>query len=787
MKESLHAQYQFDFEQLIQILSRRKWLIFIVMIIALAIATLHIYTTRPVFRAQATVVFELQQGPVSLISPFQTSISPTFITNQIEEIKSRAMAEEVTRKLPLGILKTIPLPDERDESFDEFEYLAAEIQRRISATAVPNSEIIKISAEANSPIAAKVIANTVAEVFQQRNLTVRREETTNVRKIIEDQLARFKDRLDSAEIALKRFKEQTNVTVIEKEAEEIFKRITEAEILYNKTKANLDAAEKRLAFIKQKLAEERKDLVPTITEISSPWAKKLKEELVNLQSQYTKLKLQNYDENHPKIVDLKRQIEEIKDNLKKESLKIASGENIVDPITQIQRYLEESVSLEVDIQAYQAQVRTLQSVIQSYKRNLNTIPDKELRLAKLQRDKEVNEKIYTMLLNKREEARIAEAEKVGNIRIVDPAKSPRSPYKPQKKLVVFVALVFGSVFGIGLAFLLEAFDTSVKTAVEAERIAKLKVLAEIPEIHPDTAISRDKYFNSKNRKHAFEIVRRLIVSQAPESFESDAFRALAVNLRLLNADSPLKTIMITSSIPKEGKSLVAANLSIVTANLGLRTLLIDADVMRPLQHQVFRQKHVPGLINLISVIKTHMMQNINKNKKATAPRNNGEDTVIDSLVELESIAEKRIVALDYIFSHDSSFIRTQASKMISKTQIENLDFLSSGSTSVHFSDFLASRILRNIFFELEKQYDAIFIDTAPIEVSTIARLLSSIADGVLLVTKAGNTPRKDLLASKKALEQVDANILGLVLNQATFSAKFRKYELYYQNHAAPQK
>ncbi|NOZ61333.1 MAG: AAA family ATPase [Calditrichaeota bacterium] len=771
--------YQFDFENLISILKRKRWLVIVSVIIALALGALYIWKTKPAYRAQATIVFEQHQGPVSLISPFQTTLPATFITNQIEEIKSRAMAEEVTRKLPPGILMTIPLPEKRDKLFDRNEYLASEIQRHISATPVPNSEVIKITAEANSSIAAKVIANTVADVFQKRNLQVRREETSNVRQIIEDQLAMFKNRLDSAEIALKQFKERSNVTVIDKEAEEIFKRITEAEILYNKTKANLDATQRRFSFIKTKLAQERKDLVPSITEISSPWAKKLKEQLVDLQSQYTKLKLQNYDENHPKILDLKRQIEQTKKNLKAESLKIASGENIVDPITQIQRYLEELVSLEVEIQAYQAQVHTLQSVIASYKRNLNTIPDKELRLAKLLRDKEVNEKIYTMLLNKREEARIAEAEKVGNIRILDPAKTPRSPYKPQKKLIAFVALVFGLTFGIGMAFLLEALDTTLKTPEETERAIGLKVLAEIPEIEPDAALSRDKYYKAKERRSSFEIVRRLITSQAPESFDADAFRGLTVNLRLVNMDSPLKTILITSSIPKEGKSLIAANLSINAANMGMKTLLIDADVMSPVQHQIFKQKKSPGLINLIAVIKTNMVNQTNPEMAKTSPNNGKQTKVIDTVEDFGPFNE-RLGALDYIFSHNSEFIRAQNKKIISSTGMPNLDLLSSGSSSYHFSDFLASRILRNIFFELEKQYDAIFIDTAPICVSTIARLMSSVADGVLLIARAGKTPRKEIITAQKTLERVDANVIGVVLNDTERNEQFRKYQRYYQ-------
>ncbi len=778
--ENTTPTYQFDFESLLSILKRKKWVIIASLLVSLALAALYIWKTTPVYRAQATIVFELHQGPVSLINPFRTTLPASYITNQIEEIKSRALAEEVIEKLPQGILLTIPLPKKRDKLFDEKEYIAAEIQRHISATPVPNSDVIKITAEATSPIAAKVIANTVAEVFQERNLQVRREETSNVRQIIEEQLAMFKNRLDSAEIALKQFKEKTNVTVIDKEAEEIYKRITEAEILYNKTKADLDAAEKRLSFIKTKLAQERKDLVPTITEISSPWTQKLKEQLVELQSQYTKLKLQNYQDDHPKVRDLLRQIGQIKKELKVESLKIASGENIVDPITQIQRYLEEIISLEIEIQAYKAQVKTLGDVISTYKRNLNTIPDKELRLAKLIRDKQVNEKVYMMLLNKREEARIAEAEKVGDIRILDPAKTPRSHYKPRKKFVAFLAFVFGITFGVGIAFLSEALDTSLKSAEEAERFTQLKVLATIPEIEPDVALSRDKYYKPKHRKDALEIVRRLVTSQPPESIDSDAFRGLTINLQLVNMDTQAKTILITSSSPGEGKSLVAANLAITSANMGLKTLLIDADILKPIQHQVFKLRQTPGLIELISVTKTNMLKNTQKSEaKASMPDNGNLVKIIDKIDDID-IVEDRLSGLDYIFNHNSELIREQAGKIIIQTKVKNLDVLPSGSSNFHFSNFLASRILRNIFFELEKEYDAIFIDTAPIGLSTIARLLSAVADGVILVARAGKTPRREIMAAKKTLQHIEGKIIGIVLNRTDLGDQLRKYMRYYK-------
>jgi len=773
----------FDFEKLISIIFKKKWLIIFLVILILIPVYIYNETEVPRYRATTVIVFEDPQRPVSSINPFRSTLTKSFITNQIQEIKSRALAEEVVKALPPGIINTFPLPRKQEKHFAKDSYIASLVQKGTSAIAIPNSEVIKIQVEAYSAISAKVIANTVAEVFQKRNLEIRKEETINVREIIVEQLETFKNQLDSAEIALKQFKEESQVTVIEREAEEIFKRITEAEIIHNQTKANLDATKKRLAFIRKKLEQERKDLVPSITQITSPWAKKLKQQLVDLQGQYTKLQLQNYSDDHPKVKELISQIDQTKENLKTESYKIASGENIVDPINQIQKYMEESISLEIEVQTFQAQERTLRRVINEYKNNLNTIPNKELRLAQLSRDKEVNEKIYTMLLHKNEEAKIAEAEKMGDIRILDPARTPQSPYKPRKKLNLFLGTVFGFLIGLGIAFFTEALDKTVKTIEEVEQLSNLSVLGAIPEIKKAYSKSDVKIIREQKDKDTMEIVTRLKTLFSPDSMESDAFRNLRMNLQLMDIDAPLKSVLISSPNPNEGKSFVTTNLSIVSAQAGFKTLLIDADVKKPVLHKVFQKSRKPGLIDLISKVKSKMAEtsthsllnkkhvhNKSKEKETPNSQEKGTDTV-----------SKVLTSLDYIMLHKTNDIKTEIEKTISKTKIKNLDILTSGKDTVFSTEFIASKIMKNIFIELEDQYDIIFIDTPPIDITPIARVIGSIANATLLVTKANSTTKKDIFKAQRFLSDLQAKRVGLVLNQISESDKYSKYYSYYFN------
>lgn len=720
---------QFDLTKTVQIILRRKWLILGTLLGVLLLVMVYNQLATPIYKAGTTIVFEELNTPTASISSFRIAFNKNFIIKQVEEIKSRSLAEEVVKALPEDVKNMFPLPKKVTPDFNRDWFVANEIKQGISVSSINESEVIKIEVEACTPQAAEVIANTIAEVLKKRKMSVKKEESSQVREIIEAQLVNFKQQLDSAETALKDFKEQSKVTVINQEAGEIFKRITEAEIVYNQAKANLDAAEKRFSFIQEKLARERQDLVPSITKITSPWAQKLKAQLVDLEVQYTTLKLQDYPENHPKMQQLQKQIAETKNNLKTESLKIAAGESIIDPISQIEKLMEESVTLEIEIQTYQAQEKTLRNVIYNYKQNLSTLPDKELHLAQLLRDKEVNEKIYTMLLQKREEAKIAEAEKVGNIRIIDPAMAPTSPIKPRKTLNLVIGIIFGLVSSLTLIFFLEFMDKSIKTVEDVEQLAELGVLGIIPKINLQNLLTTD--INILKDKRAAEIACKMITDYNPCSPESEAFRNLKANLQLAKIGSPKKTVLITSANPGEGKSLLVSNLGIITAQMGLRTLLIDADLKKPILHKVFQKKIRPGLVDIVLT--------------------------------------NAFMSVVY--------------EVIAATPFKNLDILTSGTIPLASSEIIASGMIKDVLGELKHHYDIILIDTPPINIVADAGILNASVDGSMLVVRSSRTSTRDMKNAIKLLKITQDNLLGIVLNCKDSSNGYSKNYYHYLDNS----
>lgn len=742
---------QLDFVRIIQVLRKRKWLLLACLAVVVVPVLVLNQFLPTVYKADTKLIFEDQQGVAASSAPMRISLSRSYIRNQIEQIESRSLAEEVIRTLPKNVLNTIPLPKKQDADFNKDEYLTKWVQGRISAKSVPYSEVIDIEVEAYSPIAAATIANTVAQVLQKRKLDVKLEETTTVRSIIEEQLAKFKQQLDAAEIDLKNYREKNAVTSVAQESEEIFRRITEAEIIYNQAKANLESARKRLAFVNDKLETERQELVPSITDITSPWVQRLKEQLVELEVQYTTLQLQDYSDDHPKMKKLKDQIAQAKSSLKQESIKIADGENIIDPISKIQRYLEEVVDLEIEIQTYQARENTLKAVIDEYYGKLNTLPEKEIRLAQLLRDKEVNEKIYMMLLEKREESKIAEAEKVGNIRIIDTARIPNQPVKPKKALNLLFGTILGLLLGFSATFIKESLDKTVKTVSDIKKILNLNILGAIPVIGSKARSAKEKGSRSS-------LDTGLVTLHTPSGPESEAFRALRTNI-LSRMNSSSKIILITSPNPGEGKTLITANLGIASAQMGLKTVLVEADLRKPALSKLFEAKMTPGLVNILASI--YEMP---------------EDS------EFKSIRDNDRKVAAYLKSDSMQSMLTQT---IRDTQVPNLALLPCGDIPENPSELLSLKGMEEILQELHEQYDLVFVDTPPINVVTDASIIGPYVDASLLVIKINNDLANEIQNARDLLSSTRARIIGVVVNQLSLSDGFSKRSYY--NTTKPQK
>lgn len=358
-------------------------------------------------------------------------------------------------------------------------------------------------------------------------------------------------------------------------------------------------------------------------------------------------------------------------------------------------------SLAKDYEIARAKESHLSQAMNKTKNQVRDSSKMSYKLAALQREVETNRQLYEVFLTRFKETAATSDLQPVNARIVDLAIVPLSPYKPNRKRIVQIALLLSLMLGIGLALLIEYLDNTFKDSGSLEEKLKLPVLGVLPKL---------KVFGKENRS-----AMHLFIKDSKSGF-AEAVRTIRTGIMLSNIDIEQKVIVVTSSVPGEGKSLVSSNLATAVAQMK-KTLLIDADMRKP---------------------------------------------VVAASYDLGNEAQ----GLSELVSKSS-----ELSECIHKTDIELLDVLPSGKLPPNPLELLASNRFKLIIEELKKDYEYIIIDSAPVVAVSDPRVLARIADGVVFVVKADETTHQLAKKGVKRLLDLDAHIIGTVLNQVTSKMK----------------
>lgn len=709
--------------EVIDLLWRRKILISACLIGVMLPILIANFTLPPVYESQTTIIFEQSREPIAAFDVSDAFSRKSYIVNQIEEIKARTLAEEVAGKLDAQTASDILKGQGRDLSEESRKQLLSQrIKKGISAEPIRDSDVILIRFQGPTPQSAARAVNLVAEVVKDRSSQVKREQASSTRRFIEAQLPAVEAGLSKAEDAIKVFKANNQVVSLSDEAREVLARMTEIDKMYASTVTQKMALEKKLEAIYSKL-----NYQPDFSESGSPMnsgavADSLKRSLLDLQIEATQLSIKGYGPDHPQILKLNSHIEATKNKLTEELSSISRGGQ-VSPMPEMSDLLSQIPPLQIELISIEARERATKSFISSYEADLSKLPYKELELTRLLRAKDVNENIYKMLLEKYEEAKITEAGKIGNVRVIDPAKEPLSPIKPRKALNVLIGLVVGLVLGVGLSFFLDSMDNSVKTAEEIENTFGIPVLGLIPSIHAEGGRKKKK----NGQDEITKIASTLVTKYTPRSPISEAYRAIRTNIQFSKIDAPLRSIVVTSAAPSEGKSTTVANLAFTTALAGAKTLLIDADLRRPVIHSLFGLDREPGMTNILAE-------------------------------------------------------RLDPEKVIRPSGIDNLDILTCGAIPPNPSELLGSHRMRELVSLLKGRYDLVLFDSPPVITVTDTAVLSSQVEGVALVVLSHGTDRRALARAKSLLTNVNANILGAIFNKIDLTGIGSSYDYYYHYH-----
>ena len=362
----------------------------------------------------------------------------------------------------------------------------------------------------------------------------------------------------------------------------------------------------------------------------------------------------------------------------------------------------------------------LRAAFEEAKKRAMEMKQKSIQYNILKRESDTNKELYKGLLQRMKEAGVSAGITASNIQVVDQAEPPTVPYRPNKQLNLLLAAVVGLFLGVGLAFFFEYLDNTVKTPDDVEDLVGLPSFGMVPEI------SREKR-NLLGSGKSYPV--ELITYGHPKSMLSEAYRNIRTSILLSFSEKPPKTMVVSSPNPAEGKTTTVVNTAIALSQTGGQVLIIDADMRKPRIHKVFARENGIGLSNFLS-----------------------------GNSQLESI--------------------------IKISKVPNLCYIPAGPIPPNPSELLGSSLFKKMLQSLGERFDHMIIDSPPVLGFADSTILSTLVDGIILVVVGGKTPKETLQRAKDLLLQVDARILGVVINRvdirrSEYGSYYYRYQYYY--------
>lgn len=702
--------------------------VIIIILVSLAIALIYAVTAKNIYKSQTELKVSKPGGNIlqsPLVPEFSDFGSDRFIANEIEILKSYNLRERVAKALvdsfnnskdkqnfsliykqkfsgPTNKLLTVP-------------QIAALLKNTVSIEQKRGLDIVDITSESPSPTEAALIANIYAKQYRYFNLEINRDQLTFVKNFLDKQRKEKKQELNEAEDILRSYQERGGIIALDQQAQALIEQLSQFEAQKNAAKIELMASDEVLKQYKEELKKQDPRLAEYLESATSEtYIKALQEEISQLQINkdlaLAKVepglditsKVKEYDK---KIRDLKLKLDEKVKVLKAGIL--ASSPEEVKALSQ--KIIEEEIK--------NGSLRTTQSgladIVKKYEERFNKLPKTSLELARFQRNRESLEKLYTLVEERFQEAVINEQSQPGNVLIIDDARVSENPAKPNRALIVIVGFILGTGLAFGYVFVKNYFDNTIKTPEDIQK-RNVNVLAWIPRVE-------EIGFDTKSK---FDF----IVSTQPDSISAEAFRSLRTRVQFSKPDKEsLKTILITSSAPQEGKTTVAINLAGSFALSNKKTLIVDCDLRRPRLHQILERNKQPGLI-------------------------------------------------DYLVGE------FELDQIIYPAKIKGLSLITSGTIPPNPAEMLDSIQMEKFLAEVRNRFDYIILDSPPIVAVTDAEILAKKVDGSIIVASADITETDIFDRAIELLKHDNSVLIGSVLNN--FNNKpgygsFYKYHYYY--------
>lgn len=611
------------------------------------------------------------------------------INTQIEVISSPSLLQRTIDKLGL-----------KDEEGKPIE--VEQLRKAVILKIVNGTDVLRISYTSRDPEQAAAVVNTIMSLYLENDILTNRSEAAATRQFMAKQLPKTQEAVNNAEVALRIFKQKHQIADLSEETRSAVATIGNLDNDMNTVKAQLDEVNAQTNELRQKVELNSQEAIDVSALSQSPAVQGVLTQLQDTDRQLAIERSRFLDDN-PVIINLEAKKASLKSLLQQQiGQTVGNQTQIPQRLLQIgelrQNLIQSFLQSEVQRFGLAKRLSSLSNSRSAYEQRVKIIPQLAQNQRELERKVEVAESTYQTLLKKVQELQLVENTNTASSRIIAPAFVPNKPVTGKKFIILLLGVMFGLFLATTTVLFLSMRDRSLKTLKEVRDVFRYTLLGIIP-LSVKKVRSRDSNVEPK-----------IAVRDTPYSLTSEMYRMIQANLKFLSSDKVLRTIVVTSAVPKEGKSTVSANLAAAIAQLGRKVLLIDADMRVPSQHHLWQLTNAVGL-----------------------------SEVLVGQAEFDVTVSK---------------------------VMDNLDVLTAGVRPPNPLALLDSKRMASLIenFSSQHNYDFVIIDAPPLLLAADALTLSQMTDGILLVARPGVIDSNSANAAQEMLERSNYNVLGLVVN-----------------------
>jgi succinoglycan biosynthesis transport protein ExoP len=710
-----------DWRRYLNAVLRKWWLILLCAAVATAGAGAWTIRQPKLYKAAASLIIDVRAaqvltGVTDVYDVGGRGWAPSaFFQTEFEVMKSRRVARAAAERMGLPLdekrngLGGIADPAERarrQAALDPADLATG----RYAIEPDKLSNVVRVVVVDADPEHAAALANAVADAYLETNLDKRVDNTKDASDWLLTQNDDLRRKVRISEDSLLKFMADNGVlnASLESQLDEVKQRLS----AFNSQLATEEASQIRDVLNVQALEQVRENpsLLDTLPEVQSAVVvTALKQKLIEVRTLEMELSAR-YLADHPKLKLLTEQKAALEKDLQRE----------------VQALL---TSLERQKASRDSSIAGLQKVVNEERQKEARLNNLALDYNRIKRERDTDQKLFDMVANRLKEADITGAQPFNNVRFLDRALVPKSPFKPDLQQALVAALVAGLAIGIGIALLIEVADSTVKSEADLVALTDAPFLGLLPVIPVDV--------QAREGDRAGQMLatreRDLFILGNPRSAVAECARFIRTNLLFMSPDRPLRTIVVTSPSPQEGKSTTAVTIAISMAQAGNRTLIVDTDLRKPRLHRVFGIDSDVGIANVL----------------------------------LHEVGIEQAVQ---------------------KTEVPHLDVLCCGTLPPNPAELLLSERFKELVGELSRKYERVIFDTPPMGPVTDPAILGTLVDGVVLVTKCDKSTKESVKQAIRGLRDANARIFGIILNDVDVSSKryagayyayYRRYGGYY--------